>query len=187
MDGTQATALGIGAILVFWMLGAYNRLVRLRNRILTGWHQVDEQLARRRTALPLLLQALTEPLQDESVTLATVAEGLNRLNAASETMRSRPARAAAVAALTEADALLDAALSRLLALLDQRPALRERDDVAPLLRELHDADLRLAFARQWFDDAALAYNDAVSQLPTRLLTGMFGFEHAGMMQRRNDS
>jgi LemA protein len=76
---------------------------------------------------------------------------------------------------------LAAALSRLLALLEQRRELAAADDLAPHLSALRDAGQRLVFARQLFNDAVSSYNDAAQQFPTRLLAGLFGFGAAGTL------
>lgn len=171
--GELAPAL-VAAVLVLWMLGAHNRLVRLRNAILGAWAQFDEPLRRRHEALPALLSALREPLAAEHRTLDAVADALAQQRAAAEALRTKPVGAETTAFL-RADGLLASAIARLLALLDQQPALRARDDIAASLRELHDSDLRLAFARQAFNDAVDAYNAALAQFPTRLLRPLFGF------------
>ena len=104
-----------------------------------------------------------------------------QVQAASEQLRVSAVRPDAAAALMAALAQLDATLARLLSLLDQHADLRSGDAVATPLREMHDADLRLAFARQLYNDAVLAYNAALDQFPTRLLTGFFRFGPAGQL------
>ncbi|MCU0930027.1 MAG: LemA family protein [Burkholderiaceae bacterium] len=164
----------VAAVLVLWALGAHNRLVRLRNAIRAAWEQIDESLRRRHEALPALLAALREPLAAEHPTLDAVADALAQQRVATDALRATPV-GAETAAFLRADGVLASSIARLLALLDQQPALRERDDVAAWLRELHDSDLRLAFARQAFNDAVDAYNAALAQFPTRLLRPLFGF------------
>lgn len=166
------------AVLVLWALGAYNRLVRLRNAIHAGWSQIDEQLRRRRDALPRLVAALREPLAAEHRTLDAVIDAQRQAHTAAEVAGARPLAAPTIEAFARHDAVLASAVERLLALLAQQPALRERDDIGACLRELHDSDLRLAFARQWFNDAVGAYNAALVQFPTRLLRPLFGFAPA---------
>lgn len=168
----------LAAVLVLWALGAYNRLVRLRNAIHAAWSQIDEQLRRRRDALPRLAEALRGPLAAEHRTLDAVLDAQRQAQAAAEATGARPLDAPAVEAFARHDAVLASAVERLLALLAQHPALRERDDIGASLRELHDSDLRLAFARQWFNDAVDAYNVALAQFPTRLLRPLFGFAAA---------
>ena len=80
-----------------------------------------------------------------------------------------------------AEARLQAGLSRLLALLEQRSGLAAAEDLAPHVAALHDASQRLAFARQLFNDAVDCYNEAARQFPTRLLSSLFGFGVAGKL------
>ena len=174
-------AAAVAAVLVLWVLGAHNRLMQLRNAIHAAWGQIDEQLRRRREHLPPLLAALREPLAAESATLDAVQAALERQLAAAEALRARPTAGEAVGALARAEAELASTVARLLALLDQQPAQRQRDEVGAALRELHDADLRLAFARQWFNDAVDAYNGALQQFPTRLLRPLLGLAPASRL------
>jgi LemA protein len=175
--------LGIAAValLGFWMLGAYNRLVALRNGIIAAWTQVDEPLQRRAAALQPLVDELRTHLPDEHVALDAVLAAQVRLQAAADAMRARPATAPRAAALAAAETTLQAALSRLLALLDQRSHLAGADVVAAHLAVQRDATQRLAFARQMFNDAVGTYNEAVQQFPTRLLSRLFGFGAAGAL------
>jgi LemA protein len=178
--GQVATLLG-AAVLVFWMVGAYNRLVRLRNGIGTAWAQIDGQLQRRAQALPALLGALHDPMAAERPTLESVDAAQQQVQAAADALRAAPVRADVAAGLAGALAQLDSTLARLLALLDQQPDWREEPAVASGLRELHDVDLRLAFARQLFNEAVQTYNAAARQFPTRLLTRLYGFGTAGRL------
>jgi LemA protein len=179
-SGQVATLLG-AAVLVFWMVGAYNRLVRLRNGIGAAWAQIDGQLQRRAQALPALLGALQEPMAAERPTLESIESTQQQVRAAVDARRAAPVRAEAASALAGALAQLDSTLARLLALLDQQPDLRDEPAVASGLRELHDVGPRLAFARQLFNDAVQAYNAAARQFPTSLLTRLYGFGTAGRL------
>jgi LemA protein len=167
----------LGVTLVLWALGAYNRLVTLRSAILVAWAQIDEQLRRRREALPPLLERLREALPAEA--LDAVAAAQARVLYTAEPVRVRPTRGAAVARLAVADAQFGAAMTELLKQIDQAPGLREQEDIVQWTRELHDAELRDAFARQLFNDAVEVYNTAAYQYPTRLLIPVFGFRAAG--------
>jgi LemA protein len=179
-SGQVATLLG-AAVLVFWMVGAYNRLVRLRNDIGAAWAQFDGQLQRRAQALPALLGALREPMAAERPTLELVESAQLQVRAAADALRAAPVRVEAAAVLVGAVAQLDSTLARLLALLDQQPDLRAEPAVATGLSELHDVDLRLAFARRLFNEAVQVYNSAARQFPTRLLTRLYGFGTAGRL------
>ena len=80
------------AVTVFWMLGAYNRLVRLRNDIAAAWSPVEVQLQRRASALSTLLEALTEPMASELSALESVAGVQAQVAQAAQAVQSRPAQ-----------------------------------------------------------------------------------------------
>ncbi len=181
MSTQQLLLIAAAALLVFWVLGAHNRLVALRNGIIAAWAQVDEPLQRRAAALLPLVAALRSHLSDEHGALDAVLAAQTQLQSAADALRARPAQAPRAAALVAAEATLQAALSRLLALLDQRSDLAGADDLGPLVAEQRDATQRLAFARQLFNDAVGSYNDAARQFPTRLVSSLFGFGAAGTL------
>jgi LemA protein len=177
----QLLLIATAALLVFWMLGAHNRLVALRNAIIAAWAQVDEPLRRRAVALTALVAGLREHLPDENSALDAALAAQSQLQAAADALGARPALAPRAVALAAAESGLAAALSRLLALLEQRRDLAMADDLAPHLATLRDAMQRLVFARQLFNDAVRSYNEAAHQFPTRLLAGLFGFGAAGTL------
>jgi LemA protein len=172
MSTEQLLLVAGAALLVFWTLGAYNRLQSLRNLIIDAWAQFDEPLQRRSQALAALLDRLPD---DEAGTPAALADAQAQLKAAADALRRRPASAPRAAALSAAEAALAPPLARLLLQLEQRPLA----EAAEPLAALHDANQRMGFARQLFNDAVRGYNAAVRQFPTRLLSGLFGFGSAG--------
>jgi LemA protein len=178
MTAGQLAALALGAVLVFWMVGAYNRLVALRNAIATAWGQIDEQLKRRHAALPPLVAALAEPLAGERHALDAVLAAQQQLQAAADAVRSGPVNPLTTASLTTAERVLASALARLQALLAQQPQL-QAGEVERLMHELADADQRLGFARQAFNAAVDDYNAAARQFPTRIVARVFGLGFAG--------
>jgi LemA protein len=182
VSGGRLAVLLVGAVLVFWMVGAYNRLVALRNAIGAAWAQVDEQLQRRHGLLQSLLEALRTPLAEEAEALEAMQGALLQLQAAAEAVRARPVVASPTAVLLTAEEVLGGATARLLALLEHHPALRdETPEVAQPLQALKELEPRLTFARQLFNEAAQAYNGAARQFPTSLLTRMYGFGTAGRL------
>lgn len=164
------------ALLALWMLGAHNRLVKLRAAIVAAWAQIDEQLKRRRELLPPLVEALREPLAAEAPTLDAALEAQAQLQRTVELLR--PLAAKSLTDWLHAESRLASALARLRALLEQHPDLRHRDDIAGWLQSLKDIDTRLGVARHVFNDAVNAYNRALLQYPTRLLKPLFGLRTA---------
>lgn len=174
--GWAALLLAVG---VFWTLGAYNRLVSLRNGIGQAWQTVNEALARRGDAVALLVTALRSPLASEAAALDALLTAQARAAAAAEALSARPVLAPQAEAMVRAEAAMASATARVLALLDLQPELTALDEVAQPAAALRDVEPRLVFARQLFNDAVQAYNEAVRQFPTRLLARLYGFGTAG--------
>lgn len=181
MTTRELVLIGLAAVVVFWMVGAYNRVMALRNRIVQAWTQVDEPLRRRRETLPLLLAVLRAEWPEEQGAVEAAAQAQQQAAGAADAMKAKPAHAAAAAQFVAAERQLASAMVRLRALLDHHAPLRGRDDVAGWLRELQEADQRLVFARQLFNDAVATYNTAAHQWPTRLLVLLYGLQDAGTL------
>ena len=169
------------AVLMLWTLGAHNRVTALKAAVLAAWQQVDAALQARGQALTTLLQAVTEPLASEAAACEAVAQAQAQVQAAADALRRAPVAADAVADLSKADAVLAAVLVRLVALVEQQSALLGDPTVAETLKTLRESPPRLAFARQVFNEAGVAYNAATGQFPTRLLAGVLRFGRAGRL------
>ncbi len=183
MSPGQSALFALAALLVFWGVGAYNRLVRLRGAVVAVWAPMDAQL-RRRQALAFELAGLlaAQTVMDDAIgraTLQALAAATRQAQAAADHALVRPSRAEAIQSLGLAEQVLDSALRPLRALIDSRQAHFEGDETAPrvqaLLQALNEADTQLAFARGLFNDAVAVFNVAVHELPTRLLARLFGF------------
>lgn len=172
---------GGAALLLFWIVGAYNRLVRLRGAIGVAWVQIDELLGRRSSLLESLAAAVQEPLADEGMTLAALSQADQRQRSAALAVRARPSHSPALVAWVLAEAELASPLARLQALLEQRPELAGSEPVLPLQRQLLELAPRLVYARQLFSDAAEAYNAALDEVPTRAVARLFGMRPASRL------
>jgi len=169
------------AVLGLWMLGAHNRVTALKAAILAAWVQFDAVLASRGEALAALLAAVAEPLASEAAALEAMASAQAQVLAAADVVRRSPVAADAVADLGKADAVLAAVLVRLVALVEQQPALVAEVAVAQPLATLRALPAQVAFVRQVFNEAGRAYNAATQQFPTRLLASVLRFGVAGRL------
>ena len=167
------------AVVFFWATGAHNRLVRLRNTLAQAGARFSEALALRHAALTQLRLALLQPLAAETGALQALAAAQSDEQAAVSALAARALDAAAARDWLSAQAPLDSSAARVLALLDQHPALRQQDAVAQPLNSWHDTQSRLTLLRQAYNDAADAHNRALAQFPTRLLARPFRFVAAG--------
>src|SRR5512147_2495803 len=105
----------IVAVIVFWAVGAYNRLVSLRNKFRNAFAQIDVQLKRRYDLIPNLVETAKAYLKHERETLEAVIQARNAAYAASNAAAANPADGAAVKNLISAESGLTGALSRLIA------------------------------------------------------------------------
>src|SRR6267142_1593492 len=101
------------ALLVFWIIGSYNRLVGMRNQTLNGWKQIDVQLKRRHDLIPNLVNAVRGSMDFERDTLTAVMDA-----------RARALGATGPADAAQKEGQLTSALARLLAVAENYPALK---------------------------------------------------------------
>ena len=184
MPMTMSTLVSIvlAAMLVFWAVGAYNRLVRLKNTIANAFGQIDVQLKRRYDLIPNLVEAARKYLAHEQTTLESVIAARNQARSASDAARSRPGKADAIIALAAAEQTLDSSLGRLFALAEAYPDLKADQTIQGLSEELTSTENKVGFARQAYNDAVLDYNNAQGQFPALLVARLFGFAPSAMLQ-----
>jgi len=165
----------------FWMVGAHNRIVGLRATIVQIWSQIDAMLERRGQVLDTLAQALWDLWPNGRGSVDALRSAQQQLQAAVQAVRTRPARAAAAASLATAEGALHATLARLLNAVESDAALHANDTVATQMLALFEFGPQLIEMRQRFNDACVAYNEAIRQFPTSLLVRVFRFETAGSL------
>lgn len=182
MSVNTLVAIAFAALLVFWAVGAYNRLVRLKNTIANAFGQVDVQLKRRYDLIPNLVEATRKYLSHEAATLEAVTLARNQARVASDAVRSRPTNAAAVSTLASAEEALTVSLGRLFVVAEVYPDLKADDTIRELSEELTSTENKMTFARQAYNDAVLDYNNAQGEFPAVLLARLFGFGPSAMLQ-----
>ena len=153
---------GVIAVLVlFWVIGAYNGLIALKNRVLNAWKQIDVQLKRRHDLIPNLVETVKGAMNFERQTLEAVIAA-----------RNRAIGAQGVSATAKAEGELSQALGRLFALTEAYPDLKATGNVAQLQEELTSTENKITFARQLYNDEATLYNTKQMQFPTNLVAGL---------------
>jgi len=173
-------AAAVAAVLGFWVLGAYNRLVALRNTVAGAWSQVDEAQRRRGAATEQLVAALRTPLAAEQGALDALWAAQIQSARAAGAMSARPLLAANAQAWAEAERRLGAAAARVFALADGHAEAIEGDaPVAGARTAWSEGDERLRFARQLYNEGAVTYDEAIRIFPTSVLSPAFDFHPAG--------
>ena len=175
MNSSQ-TAVWVGAaVLLFWTVGAYNRLVRLRNTILSSFGPVDEQFKLRHDLLLAQCEALAPRLAETPERLEALRAACRQVELAHARARAQPGASGATTSMRLAEDILNDTRSRIAQDGAADPALDE------LNARLAASDATLAFARKQFNDAAQEYNRAVNQFPTWLIASLFSFRTAGLL------
>jgi LemA protein len=178
---------GVAVLFAFWVIGAYNGLVTLRNRFKNAFAQIDVQLKRRYDLIPNLVETAKGYLKHERETLEAVIAARNTAYAASKAAAANPADATAMKGLLGAESGLAGAMSRLMVVAEQYPDLKANQNMMQLTEELTSTENKVSFARQAYNDAVTSYNTKREVFPTNLIAGMFNFAEAALFQVENAS
>jgi LemA protein len=152
-------------LIVLVLVFMYNGLVRLRNRIDNAWSQIDVQLKRRYDLIPNLVNTVKGYAEHEKSTFEAVTQA--RANAISA---EGPAQQA------QAENVLSGALKSLFAVAEAYPDLKANQNFLNLQEELTSTEDRIAYARQFYNDSVLSYNNRIQTVPSSVIAGMFNFE-----------
>ena len=156
---------GIIVILGLIFAGMYNGLVKLRNKVENAWAQIDVQLKRRFDLIPNLVETVKGYAAHEKETLDAVITARNAgMNA------SGPQEQAA------ADNMLTGALKSVFALSEAYPDLKANQNFLNLQEELTSTEDRIAYARQFYNDSVLNYNNKIQTFPRNVVANSFKFE-----------
>ena len=152
-------------VLVVWIVGMYNKFVRLRNMVDNAWSQVDVQLQRRLDLIPNLVEAVKGYAAHESGTLEAVIAARNA-SMQSATPEDRMA----------SENMLTGALRSLMAVSEAYPTLVANVNFQQLQAELTATEDKVGYMRQSYNDTVMKYNNAIQMFPAVLFANMFGFK-----------
>jgi LemA protein len=157
----------IVVLIVLVFVAGYNGLVRLRNRIDSAWSQIGVQLERRHDLIPNLIETVKGYAAHEKSTLEGVVEARN---AAIQAKSAGPEQQA------QAENVLTGALKSLFALAEAYPDLKANQSFLSLQEELTSTEDRIAYARQFYNDSVMKYDNKIQSIPSNVIAGMFGFK-----------
>lgn len=158
---------GLALIVSVFLIGIFNSLVRLRNRVRNGWSQIAVQLKRRHDLIPNLVHTVSGYAKHERDVLENVTK-----------MRNMATEATEIPEKILAESRLSGALGRLLAVVENYPDLKADGRFHALQEELATTENRISFARQAYNDQVLALNNRIETFPSNLVAGLFHFTQA---------
>ena len=168
-------ALIVIAILVILVAGAYNGLVASRNIVKDQWSQIDVQLKKRADLIPNIVETVKGYAKHEKETLEDVVKARNALNTAST-----------VEDEMKANNQITGALNKLFALSEAYPELKANENFMSLQRDLKDIEDKISYARQFYNDSVMTYNNKVQMFPTNIIANIFNFKESKFFEIENE-
>jgi LemA protein len=150
-------------VIIAFFFGYYNRIIVLSNRSDNAWSQIDVQLKKRADLVPNLVETVKGYMQHEQKAIEMVTQARERMLSSSD-----------VKERMDAGNALAGALKTVFAIAENYPALRASENFRLLQEELDGIESKIAYARQFYNDSVLEYNNAISTVPGRWFAGMMG-------------
>ncbi len=152
-------------VLVLWIISTYNNLVGAKNKVKDQWAQIDTVLKRRFDLIPNLVETVKGYTKHEKETLEDVVKARNTYVSATTPEGKM-----------EADGELTHAISKLFALSEAYPDLKANTNFTSLQTELTETEDKIQYARQFYNDVVMKYNNLVQRIPSNIVAGLFGFK-----------
>jgi LemA protein len=151
-------------LLIAFVIGAYNALIRLRNQVDNSWSQIDVQLKRRHDLIPNLVETAKGYMKHERGTFEAIT------NARSQAMGAK-----SVAEAGKAEGALGEALSKFMLVVENYPDLKANQNFLAVQEELTSTENKISFARQSYNDQVLFFNNKIQMFPSNIVANVFNF------------
>ncbi len=151
-------------VILLYVMATYNTLVGKRNKVRNSWSQIDVQLKRRFDLIPNLLETVKGYAAHEKETFQTVTEARTKYMSAGSHQDA-----------IDADSALSKGLGKLFAVAEAYPELKANVNFLELQEELTNTEDKIGFARQFYNDVVMDYNNSVQMVPASIVAGMFKF------------
>ena len=154
----------IVVLLIIFVIGVYNALIRLRNQVDNSWSQIDVQLKRRHDLIPNLVETAKGYMKHERETFEAIT------NARSQAMGAKT-----VSEASKAEGTLGEALSKFMLVVENYPDLKANQNFLAVQEELTSTENKISFARQSYNDQVLFFNNKIQMFPSNIVANTFNF------------
>ncbi|MDD4996029.1 MAG: LemA family protein [Patescibacteria group bacterium] len=154
-------------LLILWLVGVYNNLIRWRNRVKESWSDIDVQLKRRYNLIPNLVNAVKGYAAHEKEVFTNVTEARTKAMGATTPERK-----------SDAEKGLNGALKTLFAVAENYPQLRASENFQKLQDELTDTENKIQAARRFYNGNVRDFNTKQEIFPANLIVSALGFKKA---------
>ncbi len=168
MNYTIWIVLGAIVLIALVIIGMYNGLIRLKNRVDEAWSDIDVQLKRRHDLIPNLVNTVKGYAKHEEGTLTKVIEARN--------VAMKQEGGADPKAKADAENALSSTLKSIFALSESYPDLKANTNFLELQRELSDTENKIQASRRFYNANVRDFNTKIEVFPTNVIGNMLGFK-----------
>lgn len=165
----------IAVILIVFVIGTYNGLIKSRIKVDNAWSQIDVQLQRRFDLIPNFVESVKGYMKHESDTFEKIAA-----------LRTSWANASSVSEKAELDNQLSSTLKTIMAVSESYPDLKANQNFLDLSEELRNTENKISFSRQFYNDSVTMYNTKLEVFPSNIIAGMFNFEARDLFKAESE-
>ena len=158
-------AIIILAVLVLLIIGCYNSLILLRNKVRDQWAQIDVQLKRRFDLIPNLVETVKGYAKHEKETFEKVIKARNSFNEAKTPEDEM-----------KANNELSNGITKIFALAESYTELKADANFTKLQDELKETEDKISYARQFYNDNVMVYQNKLEMFPSNIVASIFRFK-----------